>query len=263
MADMGEVKSPTAGRWTTTLVGAPITGLFGIFAAKVLDQLGWLDKPASETAKLLRASVESALVANCIGFLVFALLYGFLLRRAWRPVHVYDTERGERVVVSDIVEAEIIPARNATDPELLPPYLGRIDVSGSLSQGMMMLTIRGHSTEHLDVARVVGVIQVRMPDGGYRSLSPPGHLNAGTDAQPHDEYFVILEQPLYHDITWLRELFDTAGQIELNLNSLEVWFEAVDDRNKRARLSLWQLLIVRNPEDFEGRQGWDETVIPR
>lgn len=86
MSDMAKTKHSLAGRWTTTLLGAPVAGLFGIFASKVLDQLGWLDGPARATAQLIRANVGSEYFANWLGFLMFAVLYGLVLRRSWRGV---------------------------------------------------------------------------------------------------------------------------------------------------------------------------------
>jgi hypothetical protein len=71
-------------RWTVTLIGAPVAGVFGIFASMVLERLGWLDPPADALAAFLKANVESGALANWVGFLLFAVLYGVVLRFAWR-----------------------------------------------------------------------------------------------------------------------------------------------------------------------------------
>lgn len=76
-------------RWSATVVGGPVAGILGLFLSKIIDSWGVLDAPANALGETLKANVSGGHVSLWLGFLLFAVLYGLLLRKVWgvRLVH--------------------------------------------------------------------------------------------------------------------------------------------------------------------------------
>lgn len=112
-------------RWGTTFVGGPIAGGLGLFVSKAIDVWGVLDGPAKALGEFLKANVSGADLSLFAGFMLFAFLYAYLLRKVWGPREIHHVPLQAETAPAASLGIEHIPASTspAPSPDPVGPHL--------------------------------------------------------------------------------------------------------------------------------------------
>ena len=86
---MGQLGTSAHGRIATSIITAPFAGILSYFAGRIVSVWGILDPVADKVGHWLKIHVTASDVGWAVTLVLFAVLYGIVLWRVWRPRHVH------------------------------------------------------------------------------------------------------------------------------------------------------------------------------